>query len=64
MHATDFGNAEWHKSTYSNGGGACIEVATSNNTTAIRDSKLGDGSSPLPLDLLSWGNLLGILKKD
>jgi predicted secreted Zn-dependent protease len=33
------GHVTWHKSSYSNGGGACVEVADLGTTRAVRDSK-------------------------
>jgi hypothetical protein len=36
--------ASWHKSTYSNSGGACVEVASDlPGIVAVRDSKDKDG---------------------
>lgn len=33
-------DTRWHKSSYSSGqGGACVEVADTNNGRAVRDSK-------------------------
>ena len=40
----DLSRATWRKSTYSNNGGACIEVAGGMpNAVAVRDSKDPDG---------------------
>jgi Domain of unknown function (DUF397) len=41
----DLSHAAWHKSSYSNNGGACVEVATNlRGLVAVRDSK--DPSGP------------------
>ncbi|MEC3917923.1 DUF397 domain-containing protein [Nocardia sp. CDC160] len=38
--STDLSNAHWFKSTYSESGGQCVEVAfLANGKTAVRDSK-------------------------
>jgi Domain of unknown function (DUF397) len=39
----DLSYAAWRKSTYSNNGGACVEVATGEDWIAVRDSKDPDG---------------------
>lgn len=40
----DLSGAAWRKSTRSNNGGACVEVATNlPNAVAVRDSKNPDG---------------------
>jgi hypothetical protein len=33
----------WRKSSHSGGGNDCVEIATSDTTTAVRDSKNPDG---------------------
>ncbi|MFJ2442417.1 MULTISPECIES: DUF397 domain-containing protein [unclassified Streptomyces] len=35
--------AHWAKSSYSSGGDNCVEVASANDTTGIRDSKAPHG---------------------
>lgn len=32
-------NAEWHRSSYSAGNGACVEIALVEEVVAVRDSK-------------------------
>lgn len=39
----DLAGAVWRKSTYSQGNGACVEVALTPAGTGIRDSKQPDG---------------------
>ncbi|MEU8544947.1 DUF397 domain-containing protein [Streptomyces sp. NPDC048717] len=36
-------NAEWFKSSHSNGNGECVEVAHLDGTVAMRDSKVEAG---------------------
>jgi Domain of unknown function (DUF397) len=42
---TDLSRAVWRKSTRSNNGGACVEVATLQGIVAVRDSKDPDGAA-------------------
>ncbi|MFF4587072.1 DUF397 domain-containing protein [Streptomyces sp. NPDC001388] len=42
---TDLSNAQWFKSSYSSGQGACVEVAHLPGAVAARDSK--DPDSPV-----------------
>ncbi len=39
----DLSRAAWRKSTYSNNGGNCVEVACMPNLVAVRDSNDPDG---------------------
>lgn len=39
MPEIDLSGAVWRKSARSSGDGACVEVATLNDATAVRDSK-------------------------
>jgi hypothetical protein len=43
MHKLDLTQAQWRKSSYSSGNGACIEVADLPEAVAVRDSKDPDG---------------------
>lgn len=49
--ASNLEGAAWFKSSYSNGGGACIEAAdlrqSPYNAVAVRDSKVPDGAALL-----------------
>ncbi|BCL28774.1 DUF397 domain-containing protein [Streptomyces aurantiacus] len=47
MNSPDLTDANWFKSTYSSGQGACIEAAALPNAIATRDSK--DANSPILL---------------
>lgn len=60
----DFTNAEWRKSSRSNGGGQCVEVATNfASASAIRDSKLGDASPVLALSKDQYAAFISFTKK-
>lgn len=39
MAQPDLSRAQWHKSSYSSGNGACVEIARVGGTVAVRDSK-------------------------
>ncbi len=58
----DLSRAAWRKSTYSNNGGACVEVATSlPGIVAVRDSK--DPAGPaLAFGADSWQAFINTLK--
>jgi hypothetical protein len=43
MNRVDLQNAQWFKSSYSNGNGECVEVACLGCAVAMRDSKQQDG---------------------
>jgi len=43
MHELDLTHAQWRKSSYSGGNGACIEVADLPEAIVVRDSKDPDG---------------------
>lgn len=62
MRAPDFTDAHWRKSTRSNGGGACVEVATVMRAVGVRDSKLGEQSPIIDLATAGWGDLVRHLK--
>ena len=56
-------DANWRKSTYSNtNGGACVEVALSAESSAIRDSKLGQASPVLAFAPAAFSTFLYELK--
>jgi hypothetical protein len=55
----DLSRAEWRKSSYSNNGGACIEVAGGMpDVVAVRDSKDPDGPK-LPFTPEAWQRFAG-----
>lgn len=43
MNTPDLSNAQWFKSSYSSGQGACVEVAALPDAVAARDSKNLEG---------------------
>jgi Domain of unknown function (DUF397) len=58
----DLSRAAWRKSTYSNNGGACVEVASNPpGTVAVRDSKNSDGPA-LTFTADSWRTLIDDMK--
>jgi Domain of unknown function (DUF397) len=58
----DLSHATWHKSSFSNNGGACVEVATNlPDLVAVRDSKNPSGSS-LVFSADSWQAFIRALK--
>jgi hypothetical protein len=62
MNSPGLANANWFKSTYSSGQGACIEVATLPNTIATRDSK--DLNSPVLLFTRhGWRDFIGAVNR-
>jgi hypothetical protein len=55
-------NLQWRKATYSSGnGGNCIEVATTDRTVAVRDSRNPDGPR-LAFDTRAWQTFAAKLK--
>ncbi|WP_216206962.1 DUF397 domain-containing protein [Amycolatopsis aidingensis] len=61
MSASDFTNARWRKSTRSNGSGACVEVAYTEDAIGIRDSKqLGQGPN-LVLSHSTWRSFVRLV---
>lgn len=58
----DLSHAAWHKSSYSNNGGACVEVATNlPRLVAVRDSKNPSGPS-LVFNADSWQAFIRAMK--
>ena len=51
--ASSLKDAVWFKSSYSNGGGNCIEVAQLPRHVAVRDSKTPD-DAPLTFSSTGW----------
>lgn len=52
---------EWRKATYSTGNGACVEVASSGEFTAVRDSQ--DPAGPVMLcSQVDWHQLVTRIK--
>ncbi|MFC4913505.1 DUF397 domain-containing protein [Actinomadura gamaensis] len=52
----------FHKSSYSDGGNGCVEVAASEAGCSVRDSKDADGPV-LAADAASWQHLLEHVKR-
>jgi hypothetical protein len=59
---TDLSGATWHKSTRSNNGGACVEVASNlPGVVAIRDSKDRNGPA-LAISDRAWSRFTDAIK--
>jgi hypothetical protein len=59
---TDLSEAIWHKSTRSNNGGACVEVAANlPDAVAVRDSKDREGPK-LAVSHQSWSRFIQSVK--
>lgn len=54
MTGVTYGGYDWRKSSYSNGSGACVEVADASSGVAVRDSKLGNRSPILTATGPAW----------
>jgi hypothetical protein len=59
----NFGSAVWHKSSFSDHNGSCVEVALTATAVGIRDSK-DTGAGPLIVNSDGWAALLTELKGD
>ena len=57
----DAARAMWRKSSYSNAGNQCVEVAQIGAAVAVRDSK-NPGGGHLTLDAAGWKALLDRVK--
>ncbi|MGC9537146.1 DUF397 domain-containing protein [Streptomyces sp. UG1] len=53
----------WQKSTYSEQGSACVEIATTSTTIRIRDSKNSTGPR-LTLQLTTWADFVSYAAKE
>jgi Domain of unknown function (DUF397). len=53
----------WHKSSYSDGGGHCVEVAETPESVLVRDTK-HRGLGHLGFSPAEWAALLATLKND
>ena len=63
MITPDFSGSQWRKSSRSNGGGNCVEMALhGRGTSAVRDSKLGGASPVLPFTADAWASFLQDIK--
>jgi hypothetical protein len=58
----DLAPVTWRKSTFSNDTGACVEVADLATGTAVRDSKLGDGSPVLSVTAPQWSGFIARIR--
>lgn len=58
----DAANLSWRKSTYSNAGNECVEVAQFGHTLLIRDSKTR-GTPYLELSKAAWSHIVNGIKQ-
>ena len=63
MHELDLTHAQWRKSSYSGGNGACVEVADLPEAIAVRDSKDPDGPR-LTFSRQAWTAFVERIKDD
>lgn len=54
---------EWQKSSRSQTQGNCVELRLGEGSVQVRDSKLGDASPVLDLDLAAYAVLLAEFKR-
>ncbi|MGP9018874.1 DUF397 domain-containing protein [Streptomyces sp. BR1] len=60
--ASDLEGASWFKSSYSNGGGNCVEVSAGHaDGVPVRDSKAPHGPA-LVLDTTAWSTFVAAVK--
>lgn len=52
----------WRKSRRSNSSGNCVEVATAEHQTAVRDSKRGAGGPVLEFTSTAWENFTSAVR--
>lgn len=57
---TDLSNAHWHKSSYSQAGGECVEVAHLADVVGVRDSKNPTGPV-LAFEPNVWAEFIGTI---
>ncbi|MFE3795216.1 DUF397 domain-containing protein [Nocardia tengchongensis] len=60
---SELSDARWFKSSWSQGGEACVEAAhLRSGRVAVRDSKLGQSSPVLVFEGLDWDRFTGAVK--
>jgi hypothetical protein len=61
MAVLDLSRATWRKSSYSNGGGECVEATSALHAIAVRDSKAPE-RSVLMMTSPEWGTFIKNVK--
>lgn len=61
QHQPSFASAQWRKSSYSNAGNQCVEVAQAGGMIAVRDSK-NPGNGYLTFSTAEWQAFLTRIK--
>lgn len=64
MNRVDPQNAQWFKSSYSNGNGECIEVAVLGDVVAMRDSKQQGVGPVLTGTVEGWQSFIASVTND
>ncbi|MFC7329553.1 DUF397 domain-containing protein [Marinactinospora rubrisoli] len=59
--AVESHHTRWRKSSYSNAGGECVEVASLSGTRLVRDSKQANADR-LAFSSTAWNAFLGAVK--
>jgi hypothetical protein len=59
----EVGSVQWRKSSWSNGGGECVEVGLAPEVVGVRDTKDRQGGM-LAMTREAWSRFIGAVKDD